>query len=1825
MKIKTTKIITVLALAIAMFNAKAQTPAKPSVLGTLFVCSGSSTSFTATGASGATFAWSSDTTTGGLLSSSANYTTPALTANTYYYVRQTVSGSNSAWASVYVLVTKIPNPTQPINVVAVPTTICQGNSANLSATVDSSAGQHVYWYNAATGGTLLGSSVTGANFVVSPTVNTTYYAQSAIYQVVKVFNKTGGVQSFTVPAGVTSINIDASGGRGGNCYEPGQYNTGGYNGGYGGRVQATMNVTPGQVLSLYVGSRGYGDPACYPCNEVNGWNGGGTVPNGVSSASGTGGDATDIRIGGTALTNRVLVVGGGGGGSTNSGSGGNGGAGGGLTGANGIPNPSIGDSPAGGGTQSAGGAAFCKSGVCANGGSLGNGGNASSYSGNYGGAGGGGLYGGASGFLGDGGGGGSSYTNNLFQNVVHTQGYNSGDGIITISYNTGSGCGSNTRVAVTVSVNTTPTVTVTNNFTTCSGTSVSLTAGGANTYSWQPGNLTGTTVTVTPSASTTYTVTGKLTSGGCTNTNKVTVSVTSVSTNGSLAVCKGQGANLGANGADSTYIWNPGNISGQNITVYPTTTTVYTVTGINKTKCSTTAIATVTVNPLPTVSAGTNTTVLQGNSITLVASGADAYSWSPIPSSSNSLTCSPSVTSTFVVVGTYTATGCQNSAQVTVTVTPAAVITGTTTICQGSSAVLTATGTGPFTWWNSQTGGTLLYTGATYTTPTLTSSASYWVSANGGQRVQVNVNADASVPSNVTASPSSVCLGSSTKLSATGVDSIKWYNAATGGTLLGTLISGANFVVSPTVTTTYYAAAAAQQVVKVFNKTGGVQSFTVPAGVTSINIDASGGRGGNCYEPGQYNTGGYNGGYGGRVQATMNVTPGQVLSLYVGSRGYGDPACYPCNEVNGWNGGGTVPNGVSSASGTGGDATDIRIGGTALTNRVLVVGGGGGGSTNSGSGGNGGAGGGLTGANGIPNPSIGDSPAGGGTQSAGGAAFCKSGVCANGGSFGNGGNASSYSGNYGGAGGGGWFGGASGFLGDGGGGGSSYTNDLFQNVVHTQGYNANDGIITITYNTNCTASARTPITVTVNTTPTLTVNSGTICAGNSFTISPSGANTYTYSSGNSVVSPTTTTSYSVAGTNTVTGCVSSSASTTVTVNKLPILTLNSGSLCTGNSFTITPNSTTAISYTYSSGNSVVSPTTTTNYTVSGTDANGCVGSKSDTVAVYSCALDADLNFDGTNDYVSVNTGSNSLSAPFTVEAWVNPGNASNTMTILSARSPSDEGFDFKVKGGNTIHADIGNGSTWITTSADATYAYAVGQWVHIAYVVTNVGYSIYANGNKVGSGTFSGSPLLFNSSHALSIGSVAGSSEFFNGNIDEVRIWNSALCQGVIQNNMNAELQLPQTGLVAYYKFNEGMVGPNNFTVTTAVDSSGSNYAGTLHNFALTGATSNWETPGAIASGIYAPAFVSPSIHISGDSVICTGATTTLIVKGNVSTYSWIAGPTTAMNVVSPTVNTTYSVVGTNSVGCTSNYAVTTVTVNTLPIITVNSGTICAGQSFTITPNSATASSFTYSPIGPVVSPTLTSNYTVSGTDANGCVGSNSDTVNVNKLPIITVNSGTICVGQSFTLTPGGASSYEYSSGSSVVSPTTTTSYTVTGTSGKGCMDTASVVIDVNKLPTLTLTASSATVCTSSSVTLTPGGASTYTLTNTNATGTIFTNSPSTTTQYTVTGTDNNGCVNKDTLSVVVIACTTDISRLEGNNSQVLLYPNPNNGSFTISIDNLTINATLEIYNGIGQLVYSQAMNKEFETINTNLMNGFYTVKIQNGQGNTIKHIVIAQ
>ena len=268
--------------------------------------------------------------------------------------------------------------------------------------------------------------LTGSLQAQTPTVNN--ISKSTTH----TFNYTGAVQTFVVPEGVRSIDVDAYGGKGG----WGNYKAGGN----GGRVEATLNVRPGQTLNIYVGGQGQGyDGARLRINK-GGWNGGGSAH---YNHIGAGGGATDIRIGGTALANRVIVAGAGGGSGGSDCPGGalyKGAKGGGLVGGAGGACKDAAASQIGqGGTQAAGGARGCRydSSYCGTNGELGVGGQGvNNDGGNFGGSGGGGFYGGGGGGGNNDGGGGSSYTDPILcTNVVHTQGVREGDGLLIITVN----------------------------------------------------------------------------------------------------------------------------------------------------------------------------------------------------------------------------------------------------------------------------------------------------------------------------------------------------------------------------------------------------------------------------------------------------------------------------------------------------------------------------------------------------------------------------------------------------------------------------------------------------------------------------------------------------------------------------------------------------------------------------------------------------------------------------------------------------------------------------------------------------------------------------------------------------------------------------------------------------------------------------------------------------------------------------------------------------------------------------------------------------------------------------------------------------------------------------------------------------------------------------------------------------------------------------------------------------------------------------------------------------------------------------------------------
>ncbi len=146
--------------------------------------------------------------------------------------------------------------------------------------------------------------------------------------------------------------------------------------------------------------------------------------------------------------------------------------------------------------------------------------------------------------------------------------------------------------------------------------------------------------------------------------------------------------------------------------------------------------------------------------------------------------------------------------------------------------------------------------------------------------------------------------------------------------------------------------------------------------------------------------------------------------------------------------------------------------------------------------------------------------------------------------------------------------------------------------------------------------------------------------------------------------------------------------------------------------------------------------------------------------------------------------------------------------------------------------------------------------------------------------------------------------------------------------------------------------------------------------------------------------------------------------------------------------------------------------------------------------------------------------------------------ITVNVIPSVTINPATaaVCAGDAITLTAGGATTYSWSNGggsnaAATFSPVATTTYSVTGTT-LGCSATVSRQVTVHNLPNVNISPASASVCAGESVTLTAGGATSYSWSHSGGTNTSATFTPTATTSYIVTGTDANDCKKADTADV---------------------------------------------------------------------------------------------
>ena len=740
---------------------------------------------------------------------------------------------------------------------------------------------------------------------------------------------------------------------------------------------------------------------------------------------------------------------------------------------------------------------------------------------------------------------------------------------------------------------------------------------------------------------------------------------------------------------------------------------------------------------------------------------------------------------------------------------------------------------------------------------------------------------------------------------------------------------------------------------------------------------------------------------------------------------------------------------------------------------------------------------------------------------------------------------------------------------------------------------------TVLYTVTPSASgcAGTPQTVSVLVNPAPTVNAGpdiSICAGTSTTLTASGATTYSWAPGGQTtasitVNPASTTTYTVTGTSagcTATDAVVVSISSGASINAGPDVTI-----CPGNSTTLTASG--GVTYSWNNGlgtgnNFSVSPASTTTYSVTGTDAGGCTGTDNITVSIASLPT-VNAGPDQTICSGSLVTLNGSGASTYSWNNGVTNGVAftpatTTTYTVIGTSVQGCTNTDqvtITVNSGITVNAGLdvticSGTSTTLTASGATTYSWTPGGLTTASITVNPAATTTYTvTGTSAGCTATDAVTVTITSGAPINAGPdvsiCTGGSAILAATGGVSYSWNNGLGSG---NNFSVSPASTTTYTVTGIDAG-GCVGTDNLVVTvnplptlnagldqtictgtsiTLIGNGASTYSwdnGVSNGTAFTpSATTTYTLTGTSTFGCIATDQVTISVsaplvvNAGPDISICTGTSTTLTASG-ATNYSWSpGGQTTASITINPSATTTYTVTGT-SAGCTSTDDVTVTITSGAPI---NAGTdvnICAGAStiliatggvtYTWDNGLGTGNNFS-------ISPSTTTTYTVTGTDAGGCVGTDNLVVTVNPLP--SVNAGldqTICTGTSITLTGSGASTYSWDNGvidGIAFTPSATTTYTLTGTSVQGCTNTDQVTITLSAPPTITA-GPDVTICPGTSATLTASGATTYSWTPGSQTTASITVNPSATTTYTVSGTDANGCTNSDQVQVTLAPLPT--------------------------------------------------------------------------------------
>ena len=675
--------------------------------------------------------------------------------------------------------------------------------------------------------------------------------------------------------------------------------------------------------------------------------------------------------------------------------------------------------------------------------------------------------------------------------------------------------------------------------------------------------------------------------------------------------------------------------------------------------------------------------------------------------------------------------------------------------------------------------------------------------------------------------------------------------------------------------------------------------------------------------------------------------------------------------------------------------------------------------------------------------------------------------------------------------------------------------------------------VTVTNRFRCTDDAT--ATVNVSPLPNASISGNNICVGGSTTLTASGGSSYVWNNGQTTaaisVSPSVNTTYTVTVTN-ASGC-SAVASRLVQVSALPIASISGGtSICIGSNTTLTASG--GSSYLWSNSATTasitVSPVVNTTYTVTVTNTAGCTDTESIIVTVNGLSINALIT--------GLDTLCSGQSA--TLTASLSGGNATNYIWSNNATTSSI----------NVTPAATTTYSVTVTDINGCTDTASKKVNIKPLPVVTVTGPNACQGGSTTLTATGGGTYLWLNGATSASITVTPGIPTTYSVTVTgtngcsavgsklvNINPLPSVTINGDLNICINESTTLTASGGISY-------VWSNNATTASITVSPSVTTTYTVTATDANGCTNTQNTTVNVNG-------LTINANINGNDSICIGSSSTLTATlsgGTPVSYLWSNNATTSSITVSPSATRTYTVTITDLNGCngTDNFVLTV-----LPLPTINIAgdlSICPSESTVLTASGA--ASYVWSTgattASTTVTPSATSTYTVTATDAFGCINTASRTVVVNPLPSIDISGDNIiCAGTSTVLFASGATTYLWNTGATTtsitVSPAATTTYSVTGTDGNGCANTATEVVTVNANPTPIISGDQM-ICLGDTATLNVTGGSTY-LWSTGETTTSIEVVPNVTTVYSVTATDANGCIGVTSATVVVdpgtLTCST--------------------------------------------------------------------------------------